>query len=81
MYVKNNYLVFGICCHHPLHPVTIRHRLAVLMGLMVFSLTMTNAVYLYFFWGMMGDRDHSDTDLMAWQYYGLSVLPLTNSLI
>jgi hypothetical protein len=30
---------------------------------------------------MMGDRDHSDTDLMAWQYYGLSVLPLTNSLI
>jgi hypothetical protein len=51
------------------------------MGLLAFGLTMTNAVYLYFFWGMMGDRDHSDTDLMAWQYYGLSVLPLTNSLI
>jgi len=41
-----------------LHPVTIRHRLVILMGSLAFGLTMTNAVYLYLLWGM---EDHSDS--------------------
>ena len=57
MYVRNNHQVFGICCHHKLHPVTIRHRLVILMGSLAFGLTMTNAVYLYLLWGM-DDVDH-----------------------
>jgi hypothetical protein len=54
MYVRNNHSVFGICCHHRLHPVTIRHRLVILMGSLSFGLTMTNVVYLLFLWGVMG---------------------------
>ena len=60
MYVRNNHQVFGICCHHKLHPVTIRHRLVILMGSLAFGLTMTNAVYLYLLWGM-DDVDPSDS--------------------
>ncbi|KAL3806257.1 hypothetical protein ACHAXA_001080 [Cyclostephanos tholiformis] len=60
MYVKNNHSVFGICCHHPLHPVTIRHRLVILMGSLSFGLTVTNVVYLLFLWGVMGENVRHD---------------------
>ncbi len=61
MYVRNNHQVFGICCHHKLHPVTIRHRLVILMGSLALGLTMTNAVYLYLIWGM---EDHSESAIL-----------------
>ncbi len=60
MYLGNNHQVFGICCHHELHLVTIRHRLVILTGSLAFGLTMTNAVYLYLLWGM-DDADPSDS--------------------
>lgn len=58
MYIKNNHLVFGLCCHHRLHPVTFKHRLILLLGSLAFGLTVTNAVYLYF---LYGEKDYDDT--------------------
>ena len=60
MYMKNNNLVFGLCCHHPLHPVTLRHRLVILMGSLAFGLSATNVVYLYYLYGRMDDVKSSD---------------------
>lgn len=58
MYFKNNHLVFGLCCHHRLHPVTTKHRLIILLGSLAFGLTVTNAVYLYY---LYGDANYYDT--------------------
>ena len=60
MYMKNNNLVFGLCCHHPLHPVTLRHRLVILMGSLAFGLSATNVVYLYYLYGRMDDVKSTD---------------------
>ena len=58
MYIRNNHLVLGLCCHHRLHPVKFKHRLILLLGSLAFGLTVTNAVYLYF---LYGERDYDDT--------------------
>ncbi|KAL3795929.1 hypothetical protein HJC23_002200 [Cyclotella cryptica] len=58
MYINNNHLVFGLCCHHRLHPVTTKHRLIILLGSLAFGLTVTNAVYLYY---LYGDTNYDDT--------------------
>jgi hypothetical protein len=60
MYIKNNHLVFGLCCRHRLNPVTTKHRLIILLGSLAFGLTVTNAVYLYF---LHGDKNYDDTAL------------------
>ena len=60
MYIKNNHLVFGLCCRHRLNPVTTKHRLIILLGSLAFGLTVTNAVYLYF---LLGDKKYDDTAL------------------
>lgn len=57
MYIKNNHLLCGICCHHHLHPVKFRHRLVILVGSLAFGLSITNAVYLYYLWGRDTDHD------------------------
>jgi hypothetical protein len=57
MYIKNNHLIFGICCHHRLHPITAKHRLVILLGSLAFGLSATNAVYLYYLWGREGDSN------------------------
>ena len=38
--------MFGICCHHPLHPVNRCHRFILLLGSLAFGLIVTNLVYL-----------------------------------
>jgi len=58
MYIKNNHLVFGLCCRHRLNPVTTKHRLIILLGSLAFGLTITNAVYLYF---LYDDKNYDDT--------------------
>lgn len=60
MYIKNNHLVFGLCCRHRLNPVTTKHRLIILLGSLACGLTITNAVYLYF---LLGDKNYDDTAL------------------
>ena len=58
MYIKNNHSIFGICCHHRLHPIKAKHRLVILLGSIAFGLSATNAVYLYYLWG--GDGISND---------------------
>mmetsp|Transcript_30311 Transcript_30311/g.63870 ORF Transcript_30311/g.63870 Transcript_30311/m.63870 type:complete len:298 (+) Transcript_30311:154-1047(+) len=57
MYVKNNHLVFGICCHHRLHPVTLKHRLVILLGSLACGMSITNVIYLWHVWQNMGYDD------------------------
>ena len=59
MYIRNNHLVFGLCCRHRLHPVTTKHRLIILLGSLAFGLTVTNAVYLYYLF--TETRNYDDT--------------------
>jgi hypothetical protein len=47
-YLKNNHPLFGICFHHPLHPVSRSLSFAAFLGSMVFGLAITNIVYLAF---------------------------------
>ena len=63
MYIKNNHLIFGICCHHRLHPVTVKHRLVILLGSLAFGLSATNAIYLYYLWGKDDVDRYDDTAL------------------
>ena len=59
MYIRNNHLIFGLCCHHSLHPVTIKHRLIILLGSLAFGLSVTNAVYLWYLY--YGDNGYNNT--------------------
>mmetsp|Transcript_1904 Transcript_1904/g.4137 ORF Transcript_1904/g.4137 Transcript_1904/m.4137 type:complete len:345 (+) Transcript_1904:219-1253(+) len=47
-YQKNTHPVFGLCFHHPWHPVRGPQRVIILVGSIAFGLTMTNIVYLGF---------------------------------
>eukprot|EP01082_Thalassiosira_pseudonana_P006305 g6078.t1 g6078 contig20:746436-746813(+) len=59
MYIRNNRLIFGLCCHHRLHPVTIKHRLIILVGSLAFGLSVTNAAYLWYLY--YGDNGYNNT--------------------
>jgi hypothetical protein len=47
-YMTNNHPVFGICCHHPLHPIGSCTRVVALLGSIIFGLALTNLFYLFF---------------------------------
>jgi hypothetical protein len=47
-YFANNHPIFGICCHHKLHPVGGRMRIINLFGSIVFGLCVTNMIWLWF---------------------------------
>ena len=47
-YMMNNHPLFGICCHHKLHPLGIKQRVICLVGSIAFGLVATNAVFLYY---------------------------------
>ncbi len=47
-FIKNNHVLFGLCCHHPLHPLKLGHRVFILIGSIAFGLTATNSVYLWY---------------------------------
>jgi hypothetical protein len=47
-YLTNNHLVFGICCHHPLHPITTGTRIIALVGSMLFGVFLTNVCFLLY---------------------------------
>lgn len=50
---RNNHIVFGICFHHPLHPLETWERLVALIGSVAFGLFTTNVAYLW-------DESHRD---------------------
>lgn len=47
-YMLNNHPLFGIFCHHRLHPIKTRQRLIILLGSFAFGVAITNAIYLWF---------------------------------
>jgi hypothetical protein len=47
-YQMNTHPVYGICCHHPLHPINGMQRFIILIGSIAFGLAITNMVYLGF---------------------------------
>ncbi len=57
-FIKNNHVLFGLCCHHPLHPLKLGHRVFILIGSIAFGLTATNSVYL---WYAYNDEDMNQT--------------------
>jgi len=47
-YTTNNHPVFGICCHHPLHPLSWKIRVATLFGSVLMGLAITCLIYVVF---------------------------------
>ena len=56
-YMTNNHPVFGICCHHPLHPIGACTRIVALIGSVIFGLALTNFFYLFFLWNPEYNQD------------------------
>ena len=46
-WMKNNHIILGICCHHPLHPIETWERFIVLLGSIAFALVATNIAYIW----------------------------------
>lgn len=57
-YYTNNHPIFGICCHHKYHPVGMYQRIILLVGSLLFGLTLTNIIYLIFYYT---NTDYSKT--------------------
>lgn len=49
-FMLNNHPVFGICCHHALHPIKSCTRVVALVGSLVVGLAITNFFYLFYLW-------------------------------
>jgi hypothetical protein len=49
-YFQNNHPIFGICCHHRLHPIGFQSRLLLLIGSITFGLSVTNIIFLWFYY-------------------------------
>lgn len=47
-FLRNNHPLFGIFCHHKLHPLRLGQRIVCLIGSVAFGLSATNCVYLYY---------------------------------
>ena len=47
-YLFNNHPLFGICCHHRLHPLHTSQRFIALLGSFAFGVAITNAVFFWF---------------------------------
>jgi uncharacterized membrane protein len=45
-YLCNNHLLFGICCHHPLHPLKWKIRILALAGSLLVGAFLVNMAYL-----------------------------------
>ena len=46
-WMANNHLIFGIWCHHPLHPIETWERIVVLSGSIAFALVACNIAYVW----------------------------------
>lgn len=57
-YLMNNHPIFGIFCHHPLHPVKTWIRVVALIGSIMFGLAITNMIYLAF---VFTDQDYDQS--------------------
>lgn len=62
-YLTNNHPVFGLCCHHKLHPIKFKIRFISLIGSVLFGLAVTNIVFISF--ALTKKNGYNDT---YWQY-------------
>ena len=46
-YFKNNHILFGICLHHPLHPIQWWKRILAMLGSVSFGIVTTTTMYLW----------------------------------
>lgn len=53
----NNHPLFGIFCHHRLHPLRLGQRIVCLVGSIAFGLTATTCVNLYYEYDKTSDND------------------------
>jgi hypothetical protein len=56
-FMKNNHPMFGLCFHHPLHPLRVRERIYICIASVSFGLLATNCVFLYY---MMSAEDFDE---------------------
>jgi hypothetical protein len=68
-YFSNNHPLFGICCHHPLHPITFRMRIVNLFGSIVVGLAVTNIIWLWF---IFSDEYDSNTTVLTISLGGIN---------
>jgi hypothetical protein len=64
----NNHILFGVCLHHPWHPVEWWERSLALTASISFGLVATNGVYNYF----LDDPDAMNTELLSYQAYSIT---------
>jgi len=57
-YLLNHHLLFGMFCHHPLHPLKLGQRMLLLLGSFSYGVTITNAISLYFL--ILGTSDEEE---------------------
>lgn len=58
-YFANNHPLFGICCHHPRHPIGTPMRLLNLIASIFFGLLLTNMIWLFFVFNDDHDSEHA----------------------
>eukprot|EP00522_Entomoneis_paludosa_P002887 CAMPEP_0172468636 /NCGR_PEP_ID=MMETSP1065-20121228/61726_1 /TAXON_ID=265537 /ORGANISM="Amphiprora paludosa, Strain CCMP125" /LENGTH=551 /DNA_ID=CAMNT_0013226063 /DNA_START=16 /DNA_END=1671 /DNA_ORIENTATION=+ len=56
-FMSNTHPLFGICCHHRLHPVAWPMRLLHLLGSVIFGLLVTNLIWLFMVYENERDQD------------------------
>lgn len=61
-YMVNHHPLWGICCHHRLHPLEFKMRVLYLVGSVMFGLAITNTMWLAFLWSE-GGVDENQTFL------------------
>jgi hypothetical protein len=63
-HMLNNHPIIGICCHHKLHPIGTKMRLWNLFSSIMFGLTVTNCMWLWFFYhnGIANVNDQHSID-------------------
>uniref|UniRef100_A0A7S3P9A1 Uncharacterized protein n=1 Tax=Amphora coffeiformis TaxID=265554 RepID=A0A7S3P9A1_9STRA len=64
----NNHILFGICLHHPMHPLEWWERSLALVASISFGLVATNSVYEYYRY----DRERMDEELFTLLGFSIS---------
>lgn len=80
-YMFNNHPLFGICCHHRLHPLKMRQRLIILLGSFAFGVAVTNAVYLWFLGSGRDDQEQVFSINLSVQQSNSKSFSLTSGML
>ena len=71
-YMYNNHPLFGICCHHRLHPLRMGQRLIIFIGSIAAGLAITNVVFLWFNF----DQEQGMNDVL----FQMTILPNSTAI-